>query len=263
MTSPQPSAHKQFRYYDLIMAAFVTSLLCSSLIGPGKVCTVMGFSFGAGILFFPFAYLFGDILTEVYGYARSRRVVWAGFGATLFATLMSMTVLSFEPAPQSQALQSSLEMVFGSTPRIVCASVLAYLCGEFCNSLVLAKMKLWTEGRHLWMRTIGSTVVGEAVDTLIFYPVAFLAVEPFIRTFYAGGLPSFLVGGMTFEQTLNLMAANYALKVAWEALATPFTYRIVGALKRAESEDYYDRDTNFTPFSLATDVNEANNALRE
>jgi len=249
---------RHYKYYDLIMAAFVTCLLCSNLIGPGKVCTVSGFSFGAGILFFPFVYLFADILTEVYGYARARRVVWAGFGAMLFASLMSMVVISFQPAPQSTELQHSLEMVFGSTPRIVCASVLAYLCGEFCNSIVLAKLKLKTQGRHLWIRTIGSTVVGEAVDTLLFYPIAFLAVESTLRTVYSGALPNFLTGGMTPEQVGTLMAANYALKVGWEVLATPFTYRVVAKLKALEHEDFYDWKTNFTPFSLATDETNVN-----
>ncbi|HET8648030.1 MAG TPA: queuosine precursor transporter [Vicinamibacteria bacterium] len=212
------------------MAAFVTVLLCANLIGASKVASLGGFVFGAGVLFFPISYVFGDILTEVYGYARARKVVWAGFGALAFASLMSWAVLAFPPAADWPH-QGAFETVFGGTPRIVGASMLAYFCGEFCNSYVLARMKVRTEGRWLWTRTIGSTIVGEAVDSLVFYPLAFLGV-------------------WTTGQVLQVMVTNYALKVAWEAAMTPFTYRIVGALKRAEHEDYFDRDTNFTPFSL-------------
>ena len=166
-----------YRYYDLITAAFVTVLLCSNLIGVHKVTNVSGFTFGAGVLFFPISYLFGDILTEVYGYARSRRVIWAGFGALIFASLMSFVVVNLPAAatmnPQQQA---ALETIFGQTPRIVAASLVAFFVGEFANSFVLAKMKLKTGGKFLWLRTIGSTIVGEAFDSLIFYPLAFLGV---------------------------------------------------------------------------------------
>jgi uncharacterized integral membrane protein (TIGR00697 family) len=164
---------RTYRYYDFIMALFVTVLLCSNLIGVGKVCQVAGVTFGAGILFFPISYLFGDVLTEVYGYASSRRVVWAGFGALTFASFMSYVVVELPPAP-GWMHQEAVRTVFGSTPRIVAASLLAYFMGEFANSYVLAKMKVWTEGRKLWSRTIGSTIVGELVDSLIFYPLAFL-----------------------------------------------------------------------------------------
>jgi uncharacterized integral membrane protein (TIGR00697 family) len=229
---------RAYRYYDLVMAAFVTVLLCSNLIGASKVCRVQfgswGYTFGAGVLFFPISYIFGDILTEVYGYARARKVVWAGFGALIFASFMSWTVLAFPPAP-GWPHQPAFETVFGGTPRIVGASLVAYFSGEFCNSYVLAKMKIFTKGRFLWMRTIGSTIVGEAVDSLIFYPLAFY------------GAP-----GWTPEQVLAVLVGNYGLKVAWEVVNTPITYRIVNFLKRAESEDYYDRETNFTPFSLKT-----------
>jgi hypothetical protein len=216
------------------MAAFVTVLLCANLIGAAKVASVkiagFSFTFGAGVLFFPISYIFGDILTEVYGYARARKVVWAGFAAELFASLMSTVILAFPPAP-GWPNQAALETVFGATPRIVFASLIAYFAGEFCNSYVLAKMKIRSEGRALWTRTIGSTIVGEGADSLIFYPLAFLGVWPTALVF-------------------QVLATNYVLKVAWEALMTPFTYRIVGFLKRAESEDYYDRGTDFTPFSL-------------
>jgi len=225
-----PAPRSGYRYYDLVMAAFVTVLLCANLIGAAKVATLWGFSFGAGVLFFPLSYIFGDVLTEVYGYARARKVVWAGFAALAFASFMSWAVLAFPPAP-GWPHQAAHEAVFGNTPRIVLASLVAYFAGEFCNSYVLAKMKLFTEGRHLWARTIGSTIAGEGVDSLIFYPLAFYGV-------------------WADELVVRVMIANYILKVAWEAAITPFTYRVVNFLKRAESEDYYDRGTNFTPFSL-------------
>jgi queuosine precursor transporter len=221
---------RSYKYYDLVMAAFVTVLLCANLIGASKVASVGGFTFGAGVLFFPISYVFGDILTEVYGYARARKVVWAGFGALIFASFMSWAVLAFPPAP-GWPHQGAFETVFGGTPRIVGASMVAYFAGEFCNSYVLARMKVRTAGRWLWTRTIGSTMVGEGVDSLIFYPLAFLGVWP----------P---------ELVVKVMLANYGLKVLWEIVMTPFTYRIVHFLKRAEQEDYFDRDTNFTPFSL-------------
>lgn len=230
MTSPPASPRRSYRYYDLVMAAFVTVLLCANLIGASKLASVFGFTFGAGVLFFPISYVFGDILTEVYGYARARKVVWAGFGALLFASLMSAIVLAFPPA-DGWPHQAAFETVFGGTPRIALASLVAYFSGELTNSFVLAKMKVKTEGRFLWARTIGSTIAGEAVDSLIFYPLAFLGV-------------------WTTGQVLAVMLSNYLIKVGWEAVMTPFTYRIVAFLKRAEGEDYYDRDTDFTPFSL-------------
>jgi uncharacterized integral membrane protein (TIGR00697 family) len=221
---------KKFKYYDLIMAAFVTVLLCSNIIGAEKVVTVAGFSFGAGILFFPISYFFNDILTEVYGYARSRKVVWAGFGAMGFASFMSWVVVSLPPA-QGWIHQSAYEVVFGQTPRIVAASLLAFFSGEFVNSYTLAKMKVFTTGRFLWMRTIGSTIAGEAADSLIFYPVAFYGFWP-------------------NDLLITVMITNYVIKVSWEVIATPITYKVIGFLKRKEHEDYYDKDTNFTPFSI-------------
>jgi hypothetical protein len=221
---------QRYRYYDYLMVAFVTVLICANFIGAAKITEINGFVFGAGILFFPLSYLFGDILTEVYGYARSRKVVWAGFGAMAFASVMTWVVLKLPPA-SGWPHQSAYETALGNTPRIVFASMIAYFCGEFTNSYTLAKMKLFTSGRKLWTRTIGSTITGEAVDSLIFYPVAFLGVWQ----------PSLV---------LQVMLGNYALKVIWEVLATPMTYKIVAHLKRVEQEDYYDRDTNFTPFSI-------------
>ncbi|MBK7143301.1 MAG: queuosine precursor transporter [bacterium] len=233
LPQPTPHEHHHYRYYDLIMALFVTVLLCSNLIGPSKIWSWGQFSFGAGILFFPISYLFGDILTEVYGYARARKVVWAGFGALVFASFMAWVVLALPPADGWDG-QSSLEAVFGSTWRIIFASISAYWVGEFSNSFVLAKLKLLTKGRFLFVRTIGSTIVGAGVDTLVFYPVAFLGI-------------------WSNEQVISVMLGNYTLKVLWEVIATPFTYKVVNFLKRIEREDYFDWKTNFTPFSLKTD----------
>ncbi len=219
-----------YKYYDLVMALFVTVLLCSNVIGAAKVCTVWGFTFGAGVLFFPISYIFNDVLTEVYGYARARKVVWAGFGAIVFASFMSWVVLTLPPAIGWND-QRAYETVFGQTPRIVFASLGAFFVGEFANSYVLARMKILTSGRFLWSRTIGSTIVGEGVDSLVFYPLAFLGV-------------------WENRLVLTVMVSNYIIKVLWEAIVTPFTYRVVGFLKRAEQEDYYDIDTDFTPFSI-------------
>ncbi len=231
-----PSAHpvRVYKYYDLIMAAFVTVLICTNFISAPKRVTLWGFTFGAGVLFFPISYLFGDILTEVYGYARSRKVVWAGFGALIFATTLSTVVLALPPDP-SWPNQQAWQTVFGGTPRVVLASMFGFFGGELANSFVLAKMKILTAGRFLWMRTIGSTIAGELVDSLIFYPIAFLGRD-----------------GWPLEKVLQVLFTNYALKVLWEALATPLTYKVVNYLKRVEHEDYYDYDTDFTPFSLKT-----------
>ncbi len=226
-----------YKYYDLIMAAFVAVLLCANLIGVHKVSSIHlpfygEYIYGAGVLFFPLSYLFGDILTEVYGYARSRKVIWAGFGALIFASLMAYVVTSLPAAKTMSAeQQNAINLIFGQTPRIVIASLLAFWGGEFVNSFVLAKMKVFSAGKYLWTRTIGSTFAGEAVDSLVFYPVAFLGV-------------------WSNEQVVSVMIGNYFIKVLWEVLATPFTYKIVKFLKRAEHEDFYDRDTNFNPFSL-------------
>ncbi len=233
------NTQKNYRYYDLIMAAFVAVLLCSNLIGVHKVSSINlpfygEYIYGAGVLFFPISYLFGDILTEVYGYARSRKVIWAGFGAMIFASLMAFFVTYLPSAPTMDAeRQKAIEMIFGSTPRIVLASLSAFWLGEFVNSFVLAKIKLWMSGKLLFVRTIASTIFGEVADSLIFYPVAFYGV-------------------WSNEQLVSVMIGNYFIKVLWEVLATPFTYLIVGFLKKAEHEDYYDNETDFNPFSLET-----------
>jgi uncharacterized integral membrane protein (TIGR00697 family) len=227
---------RTYRYYDFIMAAFVTILICSNLISAQKRVAIdlLGyqFIFGAGVLFFPISYLFGDILTEVYGYARSRKVVWAGFAAIIFASGMSWVVIHLPPDPRWPN-QAAFNTVFGNAPRIVLASITAFFVGEFVNSFVLAKIKIQTAGRWLWIRTIGSTMVGEAADSLIFYPIAFLGI-------------------WEMDRLVQVLITNYCLKVGWEVVATPLTYKVVGFLKRVENEDYYDIGTDFTPFSLKT-----------
>ena len=226
-------AGAQFRTFDFVMAAFVTVLLLSNVLGAGKVAEVdlPGFGptpFGAGILFFPISYVIGDILTEVYGYSRARRCIWAGFMALLFMAFMSFVVVALPPAPNWSG-QAAYEQVFGQVPRIVFASMVAFWAGEFANSYVLARMKVWTKGKHLWSRTIGSTFVGQGVDSLIFYPLAFYGI-------WESGL------------LLQVLLIQWALKVGWEVLLTPVTYAVVGALKRQEGVDVYDEATNFTPF---------------
>jgi uncharacterized integral membrane protein (TIGR00697 family) len=234
MTTDQ--RERQFQYYDFVMAAYVCILLCANLIGPAKVSTlhvpVIGnVTFLAGVLFFPLSYIFGDILTEVYGYARDRRCVWAGFAALGFASLMASVIVALPPAADWRDKQPAVEAIFGSTWRIVTASIIAFWCGSFVNSFVMAKMKLLTGGRMLWTRTIGSTLCGELVDSALFYSIAFYGVwKP--------------------ELLAAVMLTQYLLKSGWEIVMTPVTYRIVGFLKRAEQEDFYDRHTNFTPFSL-------------
>lgn len=229
---------KTYKYYDLVMAAFVTVLLCSNFIGAAKQAVltlpILGrVTFGAGVLFFPISYIFGDVLTEVYGYARDRRVVWAGFGALAFASLMAYVVVHL-PAADSEWMktyQGQLEGVFGNAWRIAAGSMIAFWSGSFANSFVLAKMKILTEGKWLWMRTIGSTLVGELVDSSLFYFIAF------------GGL-------WATGDVLKVALTQYVLKTGWEVVMTPVTYRVVGFLKRKEHEDFYDRDTRFTPFTL-------------
>ncbi|MEL6111389.1 MAG: queuosine precursor transporter [Pseudomonadota bacterium] len=231
------AAH-QFRYYDFVMAAFVAILICSNLIGAAKLvqffeAKIFGFDvgvFGAGILFFPLSYVLGDVMTEVYGYARARRIVWAGFAAVGFMALMSLVVVAMPPAPGWDN-QPAYEAVFGVTPRIVFASMVAFWAGEISNAFVMARMKVLTQGKMLWTRTIGSTVVGQGVDSLIFYPVAFLGI-------------------WTTQQVITVLITNYLLKVIWEVVLTPVTYAVVGALKRAEGVDIFDRETDFNPFTI-------------
>jgi len=224
-------ARRHFRYFDYVMAAFVAILLLSNLIGAAKLATLEGFTFGAGIMFFPISYVIGDVLTEVYGYANARRCVWAGFAALLFMAFISWVVVALPPAGGRDG-QAAYESVFGSTWRIVAASVIAFWAGEFVNSFVLAKLKILTKGKHLWSRTIGSTVFGQAVDSAIFYPIAFLGI-------------------WSQEQVLTVMVTNWALKVLWEALLTPVTYAVVGWLKGREGGEVFEQGTDFSPVAKA------------
>ena len=234
-------ALRSYRYYDFVMAAFVCVLLCSNFIGAAKQAVVdlplLGPTpFGAGILFFPISYIFGDILTEVYGYGRDRRVVWAGFGALVFASLMAWVVVSLPPGPSDymKTYQPALEAVFGNAWRIAIGSMIAFWCGSFANSYVLARMKIATSGKWLWTRTIGSTIVGEAVDSSLFYFIAFYGI-------------------WETSDVIKVAIAQYFLKTGWEIVMTPVTYKVVGFLKRKEHEDYYDRGTNFNPFKLSAE----------
>lgn len=235
-----PPAGRTYRAYDLLLAGFVAVLICSNLIGPAKVSEVavplLGtvLVFGAGNLFFPVSYVFGDVLTEVYGYARMRRAIWAGTAAMLFAMTMAAAVIALPTSPTEPfnvVLQPALEVVFGNTWRVVAASVLGFWAGDFVNAYVMAKMKIATRGRWLWMRTIGSTMLGQAVDTLIFFPIAF------------GGI-------WAFDTLIAVVAFSWLFKVSVEVVLTPVTYLVVGWLKRLEGEDYFDTDTRFTPFTL-------------
>ena len=230
---------KTYRYYDFIMVAFVTVLICSNLIGPAKMAVVdlplVGpMTFGAGVLFFPISYIFGDILTEVYGYARDAQ---GDLGGLRRACLRLVHGLgggepAAGPAGYMKSYQPALEVVFGNTWRIALGSMIAFWCGEFVNSFVLAKMKIWTAGSWLWTRTIGSTMFGECVDSSLFYSIAFYGIWDTLAT------------------CCKVVMAQYVLKTGWEVVMTPVTYRVVAFLKRAEHEDYYDRDTDFTPFRV-------------
>jgi uncharacterized integral membrane protein (TIGR00697 family) len=226
----------RFRYFDFVMVAFVVVLLLSNVVGAEKRSTVdlpvIGpWPFGAGILFFPIAYIIDDVMTEVYGFARARRAIWAGFAALLFMAVMEWTVVHL-PVAEGWTGQAAYERVFGSGWRIILASMTAFFVGDFLNSVVLARMKIWTQGKYLWTRTIGSTVIGEGADSLIFYPLAFY------------GMPDWPLAALG-----AVMLSQFVLKVGWEVVLTPVTYAVVGWLKRREGVDVYDVGTDFTPFS--------------
>lgn len=227
----------QFKYYDLMMAAFVVVLICSNIIGPAKLATIdiLGspYIYGAGVLFFPLSYVFGDVLTEVYGYARARKVIWVGFIGVIFASIISFIIVELPPAPGWEG-QEAYALIFGQVPRIVIASLIAFFTGEMINAYVMARMKIWTKGKHLWSRTIGSTIVGQGMDSLIFYPVAFYGI-------------------WENDVIITVMISNFLIKVSWEAVLTPVTYKLVALLKRAEGVDVFDDKTDFSPFKLDTD----------
>ncbi len=215
------------KYFDIVAVLFVAVYLISQ-IAATKLISIGPFVFPGAIIIFPVSYIFGDILTEVYGYSRTRRIIWTGFAA---ASLMSVTfaIVEYLPPAPGWAQQQAFEAILGFVPRIVTGSILAYWAGEFVNSYVLAKMKILTKGRHLWMRTIGSTIVGQGVDSIVFASIAFVGI-----------VPSAIL--------LNVIVSLYLAKVVYEVLATPITYYVVGILKRAERIDVYDHHTNFSPF---------------
>ena len=224
-----PFERQNFKYFDLIAGLFVAVLIISN-IASAKVARLAGFNFDGGTILFPISYIFGDILTEVYGYKKSRRIIWLGFFSLLVLSV-TLLIVQYLPASPDWPNQSAYEAVLGFVPRLVLASILAYFAGEFTNSYVLAKMKIWTKGKYLWTRTIGSTILGEGVDSVVFGLVAFWGALPFLGV-------------------INLIFGIYLFKVAFEAIATPVTYKIVNFLKREENEDVYDNDTNYNPFQL-------------
>ncbi len=220
---------KAYKYLGTISVFFVSVLLISN-IASTKIVDFGVFTFDAGTLLFPLSYIFGDILTEVYGYKRSRKVIWLGFFMALLMSIVFIIVGKL-PASPDWPNQEAYNAILGMTPRIVFASLVAYALGSFSNAFVLAKMKIWTNGKKLWARTIGSTLVGELVDSSLFILIAF-----------AGILPSSLL--------LTLIISNYVFKTLVEVILTPITYRIVKFLKESEGEDYYDKDTNFNPLKI-------------
>jgi len=242
MTEERKENNRVFRYFDWIMALFVTVLIISNIASSAKIVdwgfSISGlrFAFDAGTILFPISYIFGDVLTEVYGFKKSRRVIWTGFAMLALSALVLwlVRIMPGEATWQGYAGQEAYDAILGgmSTGGIVVASLVAYLVGEFSNSTVLAKLKVATQGRFLWLRTISSTLVGEGVDSVIFILVATL------------------FGVFPWELFGVLVVTNYIFKVGIEVLMTPVTYRIINWLKRAEKEDFYDTQTRFTPFAI-------------
>jgi len=219
----------RFKYLDILVGIFVAVLLISNVVAV-KIVKIGPFSFAGGTLLFPLAYIFGDVFTEVYGYKRMRRIIWTGFVANILMALV-FVIIGKLPAASAWSNQAAYDAILGWVPRIVLASILAYWVGEFINSFILAKMKVWTKGKWLWTRTIGSTVFGELLDTVIFVLIAFW-----------GALPSALI--------ISVIISNYILKVGVEIIFTPITYGVVGFLKKRERSDVYDYQTKFTPFNI-------------
>ena len=233
ISNPTPN----YKYYDLVMAAFVTVLITANIIGPAKISQldlpmIGTITFGAGVLFFPISFIFGDILTEVYGYAASRRVIWTGFAGLAFASLMAWVIVALPPAPFWDN-QEVYEIAFGSAWRVALAGLIAFAAGEFINSWVMAKMKIWSQGKHLWFRTISSTIAGEGIDSILFYPLAF---------YNSGVIPN--------DKIWLVVVAQFFAKTMVEVSFTPFIYKIINFLKRKENIDFYDHQTNFNPFKL-------------
>jgi queuosine precursor transporter len=226
-TTKVSTPERRYKYIDLVTASFVAVLIISN-VASTKIVLMGPFSFDGGTVLFPLAYIFGDVLTEVYGYGRSRRVIWTGFFWIALAAII-FGLIDVLPAAKDYPFTQDFHNILGQTPRIVIASMIAYFSGEFSNSFVLAKMKILTKGKWLWTRTIGSTLVGEGVDTILFIMIAFVGV-----------LPTSLLWAVVLS--------NYIFKCGLEAVMTPVTYRVVNFLKKVEQEDYYDYDTNFSPF---------------
>ena len=219
---------RQYKYLDILINIFIVILIVSNLIAP-KFVAVGWFRFSAAQLLFPITYIFGDVFTEVYGYSASRKAIWTGFMAAAIMTAFGLFAIWLPPAPEFRN-QAAFETIFGVVPRNVAGSLIAYWAGEFANSLTVAKMKIWTNGRYLWTRTVGSTIVGQLVDTSI---VIF-----------------FIFWGQPLGVMFQLIVSGYLFKVTYEVLATPLTYIVVNFLKREESVDFFDRRTNFNPFAL-------------
>lgn len=220
----------QSKYFLYIGILFVAVLMISNTVAV-KLVQIGPFVFAGAIFIFPISYIFGDILTEVYGYRATRKIIWSGFIALIFMSFCYWMVQQL-PSPVFWQNQGAYEMILGTVPRIVVASIIAYFVGEFCNSFVLSRMKVWMQGKHLWMRTIGSTIVGEGVDSIIFGVIAFTGTIP------TSGL-------------ITLILSGYLAKTAYEVIATPITYLIINKLKRAEGIDVYDRDISYNPFHLS------------
>jgi len=223
---------KSYLYFDVIMALFVAVLLISN-IASTKIIELGKFTFDGGTLIFPLSYIFGDILTEVYGYRKSRKVIWLGF-FSIFLMSAVLMIVAFLPSPSDWPYSEAFKNILGMTPRIVLASLIAFFAGEFSNSFILAKLKIFTKGKYLWARTIGSTLVGEALDSVLFVFIAFAGVMP-------------------MNLLLAVFVSNYIFKCGVEILFTPLTYKVVGFLKKKEAEDFYDYNTNFNPFVLKED----------
>lgn len=227
MASSPQTLVPRFKYLDHLINIFVVVLIISNLVAP-KLVAIGSLRLSGAQILFPVTYIFGDIFTEVYGYAASRRAIWTGFLASALLAVMGLTIVALPPAPEWKN-QEAFEIVFGFVPRIVISSLIAYWCGEFANAFVMARLKVITAGRMLWVRTIGSTAVGQFVDTTVVITLAF-------------------AGTVSGSELLNLIFSGYFGKVIYEALATPITYAVVNGLKRAEGIDVYDTNTNFNPF---------------
>lgn len=221
-----------YKLFAFVMAAFVLVQVVSN-IAAVKTVQLGPFLFDAGTLLFPISYIFGDVLGEVYGYKRSKVIIWAGMTASVLMALY-LALVGWLPAADGWGMQTEYMKILGQTPRIVLGSAAGFFCGSISNAVILARMKIWTNGRYLWMRTIGSTVVGEFLDSLVFVVIAF-------------------AGTMTWPVLWTIIFSNYIFKTAYEAVATPITYRVCSWLKRVESEDYYDRTTRWNPLSVHTD----------